>query len=425
MSNPVSKRVKGNKFALLLSYCGVGYFGLQKNKNVRTIESDLFDAMLKIGIITQKEYDRPQDMYFQRAARTDKGVSALRQILSCRLPKDFPEKIDLINSHLVPQIRLIAAKRATRYFDSKNFCDYRTYAYMMPSYALCRIDETVNLDFRATRDHITSFNKILSRYLGTHNYHNFTSQRAATDASSQRYIMSIECSDPFVRDDLEFVIVRVRGQSFMLHQIRKMMGLALGIQRGFTTESSFDRAFDLHRIDIPVAPGLGLMLEEVHYDKYNNRFGGDEIHEPLVWDEYSDTLRKFADEFIYPVIVNTEKQELSMIKWLQLLPIHSFDIRGDGPPSLPLSCELHQPEKLSTEPASESSEPPLKKEKRERTLYMDACLKGGVLEVRSKAQDSTPEEQSSTELSAEYREVIENSDAACKDSELQKESSIN
>ena len=314
--------------------------------------------MLKTGVITQKEYDRPQDMYFQRAARTDKGVSALRQILSCKLPKDFPDKIELINSHLVPQIRLVAAKRTTRYFDSKNFCDYRTYAYMMPSYALCGIDEAVQLDFRATRKHIDGFNKILSRYIGTHNYHNFTSQRAPTDASSQRYIMSIECGDPFIRNDLEFVIVRVRGQSFMLHQIRKMMGLALGIQRGYTTEASFDKAFDLQRLDIPIAPGLGLMLEEVHYDKYNSRFGGDSVHEPLVWSEYSETLQKFANDFIYPVVVSTESQELSMMKWLQLLPVHTFDVREDGPPVMPLSSELSLAKNSSTDSTIEITPEP-------------------------------------------------------------------
>ena len=36
--------------------------------------------------------------------------------------------------------------------------------------------------------------------------------------------LSVEIGEPFVWSDLEFVTLAVRGQSFMLHQIRKMIG---------------------------------------------------------------------------------------------------------------------------------------------------------------------------------------------------------
>ena len=34
----------------------------------------------------------------------------------------------------------------------------------------------------------------------------------------------VQCGEPFVREGIEFVAMTVRGQSFMLHQIRKMIG---------------------------------------------------------------------------------------------------------------------------------------------------------------------------------------------------------
>ena len=43
----------------------------------------------------------------------------------------------------------------------------------------------------------------------------------------------LQCGEPFVMDGMEFCVLKVKGQSFMLHQIRKMIGKHLlfsGIQ---------------------------------------------------------------------------------------------------------------------------------------------------------------------------------------------------
>ena len=49
----------------------------------------------------------------------------------------------------------------------------------------------------------------------------------------------------------------------MLHQIRKMVGLAIAILRGFASKETLEIAFNLERIDVPMAPSLNLLLEEV------------------------------------------------------------------------------------------------------------------------------------------------------------------
>jgi len=40
------------------------------------------------------------------------------------------------------------------------------------------------------------------------------------------------------------------------------------------------------QVDVPKAPGLGLILDRVHYDGYNKKYGGDGLHEEITWDEY-------------------------------------------------------------------------------------------------------------------------------------------
>lgn len=80
-------RVKRRKFCLLLGYAGANYFGMQRNPEVSTIEEVLLTAMLKHKWITDEGFKQPQMVHFQRAARTDKGVSAARQCVSLKLRK--------------------------------------------------------------------------------------------------------------------------------------------------------------------------------------------------------------------------------------------------------------------------------------------------------------------------------------------------
>lgn len=84
------------------------------------------------------------------------------------------------------------------------------------------------------------------------------------EPSSLRFITEFEAGEPFEENGLEFVVIKVKGQSFMLHQIRKMIGMMIAVMRGYTTEATIEATWGKDRIDIPRAPGLGLMLNEVN-----------------------------------------------------------------------------------------------------------------------------------------------------------------
>lgn len=135
--------------------------------------------------------------------------------------------------------------------------------------------------------------------------------RRAQDPSANRYIFNFECGTPFLLNEMEFVALKVKGQSFMLHQIRKMVGTVIAIVRGLTTRETISRAWGEARFDLPIAPGLGLVLEQVHYDRYNTRFGHDGIHEKLTWDEYEEEIADFKRKYIDSVITETEQKEKS------------------------------------------------------------------------------------------------------------------
>lgn len=116
----------------------------------------------------------------------------------------------------------------------------------------------------------------------------------------------------------------------MLHQIRKMVGLIIAIIKGYITMDIFNKAWTLEKINIPKAPGLGLMLDQVHYVRYNQRYGSDGLHENLDWDNVEDKVNSFKEEFIYPTIINTEINEKIMQNWLEdRLSQHNFDLMDD------------------------------------------------------------------------------------------------
>nr|GMD18506.1 tRNA pseudouridine synthase A, mitochondrial-like [Ipomoea batatas] len=87
------------------------------------------------------------------------------------------------------------------------------------------------------------FNRILKYYEGTHNFHNFTTRTKAEDPAAKRYIISFTANTVVEVEGIDFVKCEVVGQSFMLHQIRKMIGLALAIMRNCAPESLIETAF--------------------------------------------------------------------------------------------------------------------------------------------------------------------------------------
>ena len=68
----------------------------------------------------------------------------------------------------------------------------------------------------------------------------------------------------------------VVGQSFILHQIRKMVGLAVAVMRGVAPPTAVPIALDpLRNFNVPTAPELGLFLDECIFAGYNTRWGED------------------------------------------------------------------------------------------------------------------------------------------------------
>ena len=60
---------------------------LCRNPGYPTIEEELLKAFKEAGTICDEWFETPQKGHFQRASRTDKGVSAARMVISLKFRK--------------------------------------------------------------------------------------------------------------------------------------------------------------------------------------------------------------------------------------------------------------------------------------------------------------------------------------------------
>lgn len=77
--------------------------------------------------------------------------------------------------------------------------------------------------------------------------------------------------ETFISNSIEFAVLEVKGQSFMLHQIRKMVATVIAIARNMVPKETINEAFETKdKMDIPLAPSLGLCL--CHVRKFDSVF---------------------------------------------------------------------------------------------------------------------------------------------------------
>ena len=333
--NPKKKR----KVAIYLVYVGHGYQGMQRNPGCKSIEDELFQAIYKAGGISDANSDDEgfRKVHWSRAARTDKGVSAMCQVVSLMMILHPPGMVERINQHLPEQIRILGIHRVVKGFDCRKSCDKRRYEYIFPAWMFdpavnsvvvaVESDETEDSNKRkrvlterdpnfvfddACKEKMTS---ILKQFEGTHNFHNYTIRVEATAAQARRYIHSFGCRGTFDINGQEWVRVEVIGQSFMLHQIRKMIGMALAEYKGIAPQGSLKYALTTKtRIVVPMAPDLGLYLDKCYYEAYNNKWGS--VHEMLDGDLYADKIEEFKMTTLYPKLAQRDAEENVNGEWL-------------------------------------------------------------------------------------------------------------
>ncbi|KAI2465927.1 pseudouridine synthase [Annulohypoxylon bovei var. microspora] len=166
--------------------------------------------------------------------------------------------------------------------------------------------------YRAAPERISQLQQALDQYKGTNNFHNYTIRKSHSDPSSKRTIRSfIVNPEPIQINDTQWLSLKVHGQSFMMHQIRKMVGMAVLVTRCATPFSRINESYESIQISIPKAPSLGLLLERPVFETYNKR-ARDQFSLPeLDFGNYEKEIQEFKDSQIYRHIFELEEKENS------------------------------------------------------------------------------------------------------------------
>lgn len=222
---------------------------------------------------------KPEDTCLQLKSRIPDSMT-----LDTMIEPRGDEASDLGKIHLSPLDSAIKNLRVT-YIDARN-------TYRIQPERLARVRSS------------------LSRYLGTHNFHNYTINKNFRDPSAKRQIRSFVVNDqPMIINGTEWLSLKVHGQSFMMHQIRKMVSMVALVVRCGCHEGRLQDTYMQDRLSIPKAPGLGLLLERPVFDAYNEKLVGEFGRESIDFNKFEKEMEEFKQREIYERIFREEERD--------------------------------------------------------------------------------------------------------------------
>ncbi|PGH13410.1 tRNA pseudouridine(38-40) synthase [Helicocarpus griseus UAMH5409] len=164
-------------------------------------------------------------------------------------------------------------------------------------------------EYRIPKERMDRINAALALYTGTKNFYNYTIQKTFRDPSAKRLIKSFKISrDPVIINGTEWLSLKVHGQSFMMHQIRKMVAMVAMLVRSGGDIERINETYGDQKIPIPKAPGLGLLLERPIFDSYNKRNAAEFGKNPIDFSKYEKEIEEFKQREIYERIFREEEE---------------------------------------------------------------------------------------------------------------------
>lgn len=224
------------RYAFLVAYDGTGYYGFARQPNLPTVEEELLKAFQRFGL-----YHELSNARYRAAARTDRGASALGQVVALDVLK-LPD-IPALNAILPPDIAILEAKEVDHSFDPRRHAIRKCYRY------ICKAPE--NFDLGRAREAARLFE-------GNHDFKNFCKREKGKRTWAEIIRTQVD-GDEILTFDFE-------ARAFLWQQTRRLVNAILAVGTGELSMEKLKELLDGH-LDSPIAPAPpeGLILMKVEY----------------------------------------------------------------------------------------------------------------------------------------------------------------
>ena len=239
----------------ICSYKGTNYFGWQKQVGFISVQEKIEECLSKV-------YDT--QINIQGSGRTDAGVHALKQYFHfvSDKEKDLKQLAYALNKMLPDDIKIISFTKVDDDFHARYNATRKIYEYRI----LLTNKDPLSYDLAyiyPMKLNINLFKEALNKFVGTHNYQDFTSK----EEDEGGFIRTIYKIDVIKENDLLRVVFN--GNGFMRYQIRNMIGSAINVANGKEPLEFIDNHLkeDKEKREIIAykAPASGLYLVDVIY----------------------------------------------------------------------------------------------------------------------------------------------------------------
>jgi tRNA pseudouridine38-40 synthase len=264
---------------LTVAYDGTDFQGWQVQPGLPTIQGELQAAL---GRVTG-ESPLPQG-----SGRTDAGVHALAQVASFPLRAPIPagNLQRALNRTLPPSIRILEATTVPSTFHARHSAVAKTYEYRIFREAICPPLLARYVYACPWQLDLDKLQACARSFEGEHDFQSFAANdpdlsvrngaadELADDASALRIpsgstIRTIHSSVWEAQQDEAgaMLVYRVRGNGFLHHMVRNLVGTMLDVGRGHLVLEEIPGILAARRRSAagPTAPALGLFLHSVEY----------------------------------------------------------------------------------------------------------------------------------------------------------------
>jgi tRNA pseudouridine38-40 synthase len=259
----------GLVWKLVLAYDGTEFHGWQVQPDCATVQGELRDALARIT---------GEKVLPQGSGRTDAGVHALGQVASFALAAPIPEAnlARALNRALPASIRVLSASRERSDFHARHSALAKTYEYRVFRGEICPpwLARYVYA-FNAPLD-VEAMQRAALLVCGEHDFTSF----AATDPDrlerdsgegSGSNVRRLHTSRWTLQAENDVLLYRVRGNGFLHHMVRNLVGTFLEVGRGNVAETEIPAILESRARERagPTAPARGLFLVDVEYGSGN------------------------------------------------------------------------------------------------------------------------------------------------------------